>query len=80
VAPVAPTNPNYWIYDIPFVNVIHVFSEMPLLGYFGYLPFGILVWVVFVWAGALFGFDASLELPPAPAAQPSPAAAVPANS
>ncbi|MDI1278726.1 hypothetical protein [Methylobacter sp.] len=54
------TNPNYWIYDIPYVNVIHIFSEMPLLGYMGYLPFGILVWVVFIWLGALFGFDTAL--------------------
>ncbi|MBI1173909.1 MAG: mechanosensitive ion channel protein MscS [Sideroxydans sp.] len=51
------TNPNYWIYDVPYVNVIHIFAEMPLLGYFGYLPFGILVWIVFIWAGKLFGFD-----------------------
>ncbi|WP_031437315.1 hypothetical protein [Methylobacter tundripaludum] len=54
------TNPNYWIYDIPYVNVIHIFSEMPLLGYMGYMPFGILVWVVFIWLGALFGFDTAL--------------------
>jgi len=33
---------------------------MPLLGYMGYLPFGILVWVVFIWLGALFGFDTGL--------------------
>lgn len=56
------TNPNYWIYDIPYVNVIHLHSEMPLLGYFGYLPFGILVWVVFLWAGNLFGFNTDLSL------------------
>lgn len=60
-----PTNPNYWIYDIPYVNVIHLWAEMPLLGYFGYLPFGVLVWVVFIWAGRMFGFDASLTLPAA---------------
>jgi hypothetical protein len=59
--PRTPTNPNYWIYDIPYVNIIHLFSDMPLLGYIGYLPFGMLVWVVFAWAGALCGFDASLE-------------------
>lgn len=29
-----------WTYDIPFVNFLHVF-EMPLLGYIGYLPFGL---------------------------------------
>lgn len=54
------TNPNYWVYDVPYVNVIHIFSEMPLLGYFGYMPFGLLVWVMFIWAGKLFGFDTTL--------------------
>ncbi len=54
------TNPNYWIYDIPYVNVIHIFAEMPLLGYLGYMPFGILTWAVFIWLGALFGFDTTL--------------------
>jgi hypothetical protein len=42
--------------------VIHIYAEMPLLGYAGYLPFGILVWVLFLWAGQLFGFNASLDL------------------
>jgi len=59
--PALQTNPNYWIYDIPYVNVIHIFSEMPLLGYCGYLPFGILVWVAFIWAGKVFGFDSGLS-------------------
>jgi hypothetical protein len=54
------TNPNYWMYDIPYVNVIHIFSEMPLLGYLGYMPFGILAWAVFIWLGVLFGFDTEL--------------------
>jgi len=66
--PVPVTNPNYWVYDIPYVNVIHIFAEMPLLGYFGYMPFGLLVWLVFLWAGSLFGFDASLDSDPARAA------------
>jgi len=30
-----------WVYAIPYVDAAHVF-EMPLLGYAGYLPFGIL--------------------------------------
>ncbi len=30
-----------WVYDIPYVDALHVF-EMPILGYAGYLPFGIL--------------------------------------
>lgn len=54
------TNPNYWMYDVPYVDVIHIFSEMPLLGYFGYLPFGLLVWVMFIWAGQVFGFNTDL--------------------
>jgi len=58
--PLPVTNPNYWMYDVPYVDVIHIFSEMPLLGYFGYLPFGLLVWVMFIWAGRVFGFDAAL--------------------
>lgn len=32
--------PAYWKYSIPYVNAYHIF-EMPLAGYFGYLPFGI---------------------------------------
>lgn len=59
--PSLQTNPNYWIYDIPYVNVIHIFAEMPILGYFGYLPFGILVWVFFIWAGRVFGFNPDLK-------------------
>jgi len=53
-------NPNYWHYEIPYVDIIHLHSEMPLLGYFGYLPFGILVWVVFIWAGKLFRVNTQL--------------------
>lgn len=65
--PIPQTNPNFWIYDVPYVNVIHIFSEMPLLGYFGYLPFGILVWVFFIWAGKVVGFNTNFsdeKLPP----------------
>lgn len=54
------TNPNYWMYDVPYVNVIHLFAEMPLLGYLGYMPFGLLVWAMFIWAGGVFGFDTDL--------------------
>jgi hypothetical protein len=65
-----PTNPNYWVYDIPYINVIHLWAEMPLLGFIGYLPFGALVWVFFIWAGKLVGFDASIDLPPAQPPEP----------
>jgi hypothetical protein len=37
-----------WIYDIPYLEVLHVF-EMPLAGYGGYIPFG---WELF----ALYSF------------------------
>jgi len=30
-----------WEYKIPFVDVFHIF-EMPVLGYAGYIPFGLL--------------------------------------
>jgi len=30
----------HWIYSIPFVEKAHIF-EMPILGYLGYLPFGL---------------------------------------
>jgi hypothetical protein len=34
-----------WIYAVPYVNFAHVF-EMPLLGYAGYLPFGLEVFTM----------------------------------
>ena len=37
-----------WIYSVPFVNRFHVF-EMPLLGYAGYLPFGLECAVIGAW-------------------------------
>jgi len=30
-----------WVYDIPYVDALRLF-EMPILGYAGYLPFGVL--------------------------------------
>lgn len=44
-------NTLYWAYSVPFVNVLHVF-EMPLLGYLGYLPYGIYAgvwWITFAY-------------------------------
>jgi hypothetical protein len=78
-------NPNFWVYDIPFVNVIHIFSEMPLLGYFGYLPFAAQCWVWWLVFAHLLNFSpdfdpervglpgATRKLPsmPPPAKQPS---------
>jgi len=36
--------PAYWQYNLPYVNDFHLF-EMPVLGFFGYIPFGIYVWL-----------------------------------
>ncbi len=35
-----------WVYDVPFVDFLHVF-EMPLLGYGGYLPFSLELFCVY---------------------------------
>ncbi len=37
-------NPAYWAYSIPFVDRFHIF-EMPVLGYLGYVPFGVYCWI-----------------------------------
>jgi hypothetical protein len=58
------TNPNYWYYDIPYVNRFHPFSEMPILGYFGYLPYGFLAWVCWLIAAHVLGLDPSFDLTP----------------
>ena len=42
-----------WIYSVPFVDRFHVF-EMPLLGYAGYLPFGIECAAAAAWMGNIF--------------------------
>jgi hypothetical protein len=35
-----------WVYTIPFANFLHIF-EMPLLGYGGYLPFGLELYALY---------------------------------
>ena len=69
-------NPNFWVYKIPYVNVIHLFSEMPLLGYFGYLPFGAQCWVWWLVAAHVLRFNPDFDpeqvgLPGATRALPS---------
>ena len=61
-----PTNPNYWDYNIPYVDAVYLFSDMPLLGYFGYIPFGVLVCQTFYWFGNVCGFKTDFELTPIP--------------
>lgn len=36
--------PAFWQYNLPYVNTPHLF-EMPILGYLGYMPFGIYCWL-----------------------------------
>jgi len=43
-----------WIYTIPFGDVLHIF-EMPVLGYLGYLPFGLEVYALYILLINLFG-------------------------
>ncbi|MDQ0192848.1 small-conductance mechanosensitive channel [Paenibacillus wynnii] len=57
-----PTNPNYWKYSVPFLDKIHIFSEMPILGYFGYLFFGLNCWIIWLIAAYIFNFDADFEV------------------
>ncbi len=44
-----------WTYHIPFVEFLHVF-EMPLLGYGGYLPFGLELFATYHFIRGLAGF------------------------
>jgi hypothetical protein len=57
-----PTNPNYWKYSVPYVGKFYLFSEMPILGYFGYLFFGNVCWVLWVVVAHLVGFDPHVDL------------------
>lgn len=52
--------PGYWVYSIPYVEIFHVF-EMPVLGLFGYLPYGIFCWVLWVFCAKLFNIPHSMD-------------------
>ncbi len=56
------TNPNFWQYDVPYVNVIHIFSEMPILGYFGYIIFGLFTWILWLVGAHLLGFNPDFNI------------------
>jgi hypothetical protein len=43
-----------WTYAIPFFDFFHVF-EMPLLGYLGYLPFGLEVYALYIFIITMCG-------------------------
>jgi hypothetical protein len=42
-----------WIYTIPHIGFLKIF-EMPVLGYFGYLPFGLSIYAMYYFAFSLF--------------------------
>lgn len=42
-APVFSEQPAFWQYNLPYVNRFHLF-EMPILGFIGYMPFGLYCW------------------------------------
>lgn len=58
----APVNPNYWKYSVPYLDKVHIFSEMPILGYCGYLFFGVNCWIIWLIAGYIFDFDTSFDV------------------
>lgn len=60
--PSFPTTPGFWRYSVPYVDVVHVFSEMPLLGYWGYLFFGVNCWILWNLASYFFGFKDEVEV------------------
>lgn len=56
-----PTTPGFWEYSVPYVNILHVFSEMPILGYWGYLFFGVNCWILWNVAAYLFDFHDKID-------------------
>lgn len=59
--PTVDDNPNYWSYNVPYVNVIFLFSQMPLLGYFGYIAFGSIVWSIWLYIAEVIGFSPKFD-------------------
>jgi hypothetical protein len=54
-------NPNYWKYHVPYVNVVVGWTEMPVLGYLGYLPFGVQCWVWWLVIAGLMGLPTDFD-------------------
>jgi hypothetical protein len=51
-------DPAYWQYNLPYVNKYHLF-EMPILGYLGYLPFGLYCWLWWIACATLLNVPSS---------------------
>jgi len=53
-----PTNPNYWKYSVPNLNEPTLkFSEMPVVGYMGYVFFGISSWILWLTFAYILGIN-----------------------
>jgi hypothetical protein len=59
-----------WEYDIAFVEVFHIF-EMPVLGYGGYLPFGLETFAAYHFFGGLIGWSKGALSPKDEGVQPA---------
>jgi len=58
--PLAPANPSYWKYEIPYVNVAHIF-EMPAIGFVGYVPFGVMALVAWIYLARMLNWNPRLD-------------------
>ncbi len=52
-----PTNPSFWKYDIPYFQGMEKIGEMPIIGFAGYIPFGIFCMVWWLVLASIFGFS-----------------------
>jgi len=57
--PTFSEQPAFWQYNLPYVNRFHLF-EMPLLGFLGYLPFGLYCWLWWIAFGYMQGIPSML--------------------
>ncbi|PCK08012.1 MAG: hypothetical protein COA42_11245 [Alteromonadaceae bacterium] len=57
----SPNNPNFWKYNLPYIHEFLIF-EMPVLGFSGYLFFGIECWVLFILFGKIIGINTDINL------------------
>ncbi len=58
--PFATNIPGYWIYSIPYVSLGHIF-EMPALGFFGYMPYGLFCWMFWIAFAHLLNIPARIS-------------------
>jgi hypothetical protein len=57
--PTFSEQPAFWQYNLPYVNRFHLF-EMPILGFFGYMPFSIYCWLWWIAFAYMQGIPSTL--------------------